>query len=157
MEGGEFMRNLFNRKNRGFTLIELLVVIAIIGILAAVVLVSLNSARAKSRDARRLADVRQIMTALELDFNDNGSYPAAVGAGQAAQPDPADGPNAEFSTFLATYPTYPTPVGPAPCDDNTGYAYTQTDATHYSITFCLEGVAGGFAAGDHTGSQAGLQ
>ncbi len=57
-------------KERGFTLIELLVVIAIIGLLSSVVLSSLNSARTKSRDARRLSDIRQIQTALELYFDD---------------------------------------------------------------------------------------
>ena len=64
---------------KGFTLIELLVVIAIIGILASVVLASLNSARAKSRDARRIADVKQLQLALELyaDAN-NQAYPADI-------------------------------------------------------------------------------
>jgi len=63
----------------GFTLIELLVVIAIIGILSAVVLASLNSAREKSRDAKRVADVKQIQLALELYFDDNTSvYPATL-------------------------------------------------------------------------------
>src|ERR1700733_3321455 len=101
------MRNLLNRKNRGFTLIELLVVIAIIGILAAVVLVSLNSARAKSRDARRLADVRQVMTSLELYYNDNGGYPDAT-AGFV--PDPAGvSTGSAYSTYLASFPTPPSP------------------------------------------------
>ena len=60
---------------RGFTLIELLVVIAIIGILASVVLASLNAARTKANDARRLSDIRSIATAIELYANDNnGSY-----------------------------------------------------------------------------------
>jgi prepilin-type N-terminal cleavage/methylation domain-containing protein len=63
---------------RGFTLIELLVVIAIIGLLSAVVLASLNSARTKSRDARRLADLKQLQTALELYYSDNNAYPATL-------------------------------------------------------------------------------
>lgn len=60
---------------KGFTLIELLVVIAIIGILASVVLASLNSARGKARDAKRMADLKQIQIALELFRSDNGAYP----------------------------------------------------------------------------------
>lgn len=62
-------------KNKGFTLIELLVVIAIIGLLASIVLVSLNSARKKARGARRVSDMRQIMTALEMYYDNNNVYP----------------------------------------------------------------------------------
>jgi len=62
----------------GFTLIELLVVIAIIGILASVVLASLNSARAKARDARRMSDMKQVATALELYRDSYGAYPAGT-------------------------------------------------------------------------------
>jgi len=69
-------------KSRGFTLIELLVVIAIIAMLSSVVLSSLNSARQKSRDARRLADIKQIQTALELYFDGANpvEYPDALSA-----------------------------------------------------------------------------
>ncbi len=67
----------------GFTLIELLVVIAIIGLLSSVVIASLNTARAKGRDAKRLSDVRQTKTALELYFDQNGFYPTVGGAGAA--------------------------------------------------------------------------
>jgi type II secretion system protein G len=65
--------SLTNR--RGFTLIELLVVVAIIGLLASVVLVSLNSARRKGRITKRVGDISQIRKALELYYNNNNAYP----------------------------------------------------------------------------------
>ncbi len=71
------MKSKYNAK--GFTLIELLVVIAIIGLLASVVLVALNGARKKARITKRVADLKQIQTALELYYNDNNQYPATVG------------------------------------------------------------------------------
>ena len=64
-----------NVPSRGFTLIELLVVIAIIGILSAVVLASLNTARSKGNDAARISDVKSLETAMELYYNDNNAYP----------------------------------------------------------------------------------
>ena len=63
------------RGEKGFTLIELLVVIAIIGILATIVLVSLNTARQKARDVRRISDLRQVALALEMYYDDNSAYP----------------------------------------------------------------------------------
>lgn len=74
------MSKLFLQKHRtkGFTLIELLVVIAIIGILSSVVLASLNSARTKARDARRVADLKQIQLALELYYDANSKYPTVL-------------------------------------------------------------------------------
>ena len=146
-------------KREGFTLIELLVVIAIIGILSAVVLVSLNSARAKSRDARRLADIRQVMTALELYYNDCGQYPNGAGGATAPStttglnPTDANGCTAPitFATFMQTIPSNPTPNG-------TTYAYTSNAPFDtYALTFTLEGQTGGFALGLHTASPAGLQ
>ncbi|MDP3965733.1 MAG: prepilin-type N-terminal cleavage/methylation domain-containing protein [bacterium] len=75
-----FVRHHFSeRSGAGFTLIELLVVIAIIGILSSVVLASLNTARSKGRDARRISDIKQLQLALELFYDSNGTYPTAIG------------------------------------------------------------------------------
>jgi type II secretion system protein G len=70
-------------KSRGFTLIELLVVIAIIGLLASVVMASLNSVRAKGRDARRISDFKELSKALALYYDKYGKYPneAPYGSG----------------------------------------------------------------------------
>ena len=60
---------------RGFTLIELLVVVAIIGLLASVILASLNAARLNAQHARALSDLHSLQIALELYRSDHGTWP----------------------------------------------------------------------------------
>ncbi len=62
-------------KNNGFTLIELLMVVAIIGLLSSLVLISIDTARAKSRDTSRVQAIKQIQNALQLYFIANGAFP----------------------------------------------------------------------------------
>lgn len=84
---------MLRKKQKGFTLIELLVVIAIIGVLATIVLVSLNTARQKARDARRESDMHQFSLAMEMYYDSNGSQyfqstgvPTALGTFMPAVP-----------------------------------------------------------------------
>jgi prepilin-type N-terminal cleavage/methylation domain-containing protein len=60
---------------RGFTLIELLVVVAIIGLLVSVIAVGFGNARLKSRDAKRLSDMSQFKSGLDLYYTSHGGYP----------------------------------------------------------------------------------
>lgn len=64
-----------HKSRAGFTLIELLVVISIIGVLASVVLVSVKSARTSAYDAKYLASITNLRTAIELSRDNAGNYP----------------------------------------------------------------------------------
>ncbi len=62
--------------NEGFTLIELLVVIAIIGVLASIVLASLNTARGKGANAAIKGNLANMRAQAEIYYDSNGSYGA---------------------------------------------------------------------------------
>src|SRR5690348_4644911 len=115
------------KKQQGFTLIELLVVIAIIGILAAVVLINVSSARLKARDARRISDINEIHKALETYLNDCNQYPA-----EPLTPDSADGCPAgiKFSDYMQVIPKDP---------NGADYEYHYDASTNtFSLKFTLE-------------------
>lgn len=63
------------KKQKGFSLVELLFVVVIILVLGGISIIALNGQRAKARDAKRINDVRQIKTALEFYYSDEGEYP----------------------------------------------------------------------------------
>lgn len=150
-------------KPKGFTLIELLVVIAIIGLLSTLAVVALNNARAKSRDAKRVSDIKQMQTALELYFVDNNKYPTAASAVElgtanydvlcnvaagfvAGAGDCTDG----ATVYMGTVPSNPSPSGAA-------YSYLSANGTSYSIGFNIENATGQLTAGTHTASPSGIE
>lgn len=79
-------RIIRNSQNSGFTLIELLVVISIIGILASIVIVSLDDARTKARYVRAAKEMQQFHVAVMQATGEAGSVPlmAITGSGCSA-------------------------------------------------------------------------
>jgi len=68
------MNQKVTSSQRGFTLIELLVVIAIIGVLSAVVLASLNTARSRGNDAAIKSNLSTVAVQAELYYDTNNAY-----------------------------------------------------------------------------------
>jgi len=175
---------MLNRtKKKGFTLIELLVVIAIIGLLTTLALLALDSARKSSRDAKRITDVKQMQTALELYFNDVDGYAGTFGGipinignisgencndtgsacicldsngfVEACSADPND------IIYMGQLPADPIP---ASTGDTVEYTYLGlvsggscgSDCTSYMLTFELEGSVDDLTKGLNCASPSGI-
>ncbi len=168
----------YHEKTEAFTLIELLVVIAIIGLLATVTAVSVNAARAKSRDSKRVSDMKQIQKALELSYEPGSGYPVVSAPVTIGTPSTdvlcAKGASTGFvadttaancdagKVFMGLVPGNAVPGG-------TAYTYRSTDANGAACTtapcngYCLQAnletglPQGGLAAGGIIGNQTALK
>ena len=155
-------------KVRGFTLIELLVVLAIIGLLSSIVFTSLNTARAKARDALRKSQTSEFKTALELYYSRNGNYPCGnAGCSIAVVPfntsynfgiNPANALilDGDISS-VPSDPLWPDGTIPQSCNASgpSGYCYCSTGADSYVLTVNTEDDSKGDPTSDRCYIQVG--
>lgn len=122
----------------------------------------LGSARAASSDVKRLADIRQMQTAVELFYNDAGGYPPA------ASGLPANSGKILINDYIQSIPLAPTPPGGTCTEEQNKYIYAPSGTGYtgiggsatvypsYTYTFCLGTATGGLSAGVHTASPSGI-
>jgi len=126
---------------KAFTLIELLVVIAIIALLSTLSVVALSSARAKSRDARRLSDIKQIQTALDMYLDSAGTYPSSLTTGSPL--------SYGGLVFLPEVPSDPI--------NSNQYVYAQTESGQsYTLDFTTETKSSDYEAGNYQATPNGI-
>lgn len=163
---------LGTKKQTGFTLIELLVIMAIIAFLISAVLLALSNSRQKSRNAKRVADIKQIVNGLNLFQSNCNSYPEEPTAlvldasqrlflGTAANcgvtkdgsgGNGGIGPTASGTVIVQQFVPAPLPAD-GTCTDASGsnrYTYTSATGASYTLTFCVGAATGGYQAGVNT-------
>ena len=138
--------SIANRKNQtGYTLLELLVTIAIIGLLSTITIRSLSKARARARDAKRIADITQIRNVLELyRAENNEEYPPRPTQVQYRCSETIGGEEycyrAENPNWIPDLLDYanPLPMDPRGFPSYAPYEYRASPLYGYILTFKLD-------------------
>lgn len=139
-----FMPFIQSRNSQlGFNILQITILVFICLVLALVVLLAYSSARATSRDAKRVSDVEQLQKGLKYFREEFGYYPQASPNYQAVGVDNA------FTRFVSPWPSPPTPAD-GNCTLNTNaYVYEQVSGGEsYTIKFCLGKAYGNLKAGN---------
>ncbi len=133
---------LLPKNNKAFTLIELLVVIAIIGILGTLAIIALQQARSRARDSKRVADMKQVQTSLDLFYNQHNRYPTADEWNSGVI-----GTTGEI--FMTEIPKAPAVADGNCSEEENSYVYIPSDDnSSYQISFCIGKEVSNLVAGN---------
>jgi len=132
---------------RGFTLVELLVVVAIISMLFSIIFINLRAARTRARDARRVANIKEIRNALALYNTGARAFPNC-GASKVVIGEGSDGclsTSLADANSISVLPSDPLRGDTADPDTDCGaaanlyaYCYFSADGIDYTIDYHLE-------------------
>ena len=162
-------KSLCRKSGAGFTLIEIMVVVAIIALLSSIALIAAMSGQAKSRDAKRMGDMTQMNTGLNMYFSSFYGYPSTTGsplglvpaytASLPSAPLPPDGTCGQIN--------YPSPVPNSVMGGSYYYYPTGTEFLapdgltqvypSYNYYFCLGAQTGNYSPGIHILTPIGVQ
>jgi general secretion pathway protein G len=121
-------------KQTGFTMIELLIVVSIIGILASMIILTTSGSRIKARDARRMSDMKSLVTAQELYYSDIGHYfTCSATLGDCVPKNSRNYPSS-IGARMSKTPTDPKNSGTTCTGDS--YIYCGLDNTGNNQQFC---------------------
>ena len=129
---------------------ELLIVLAIIGVIMSVAVIAIGNIRESTRNVRRLSDIKQIQSALELYRANERTYPNTISTGQALLG------STSSSTYMIQIPTNPTPRNDGICPNDNYLYQNNATGTSYKIDFCLSTPTGNLTAGEKCATPQGI-
>lgn len=140
----------FKRIQKKWNIWAIVIIVSFLGIglLSTLSIVALGSARLQARDARRVADIKEIQIALEMYYNDAGSYPVTLNFG--------DSISYNGQTYISNIPTNPKPSD-GNCPSDFEYKYASSDQKSYELTYCLGGGVGTYKSGISIATPNGTQ
>lgn len=139
-------------KKKTLDFIEISIIVLIILLLTTISLLAIQSSRARARDARRVADIRLIQSALALYRHDSGNFPetSVFVAGSPLV--------YENRIYLDIIPTPPTKSGE--CGEYSEYRYqrqeVENELTSYTLEYCLGEETANIPSGINTATPSGI-